>query len=196
MTEKGETCTAEVFDYETWKVTTETNVLWKSLHLEMETLPWGWRRKEGMDCFEVFVGNGKGKEGGGVGWFSELLGENGWELSRLSFILCILFNKQFIDLNSSSRISQNSAFSANSSHDFGIASFNSFNSSRYRIYQSFPLIKQSHSQSQTCRFRLLSTSESLLSFSLSYIRTMSIKSFTHWLKSNVVAFDKSTVSPI
>lgn len=39
MTEKGETCTAEVFDYETWKVTTETNVLWKSLHLEMETLP-------------------------------------------------------------------------------------------------------------------------------------------------------------
>ena len=39
MTEKGETGTAEAFDYATWKVTTETNVLWKSLHLEMETLP-------------------------------------------------------------------------------------------------------------------------------------------------------------
>ena len=95
-----------------------------------------------------------------------MLGENGWELGCLSFILCILFNKQFIDLHYSSRISQNSAFSANSSHDFGIASFNSFSSSRYRIYQSFPPIKQSHSQSQTRRFRLLSTSESLLFFSL------------------------------
>ena len=39
MTEKGEVCTAEVFDYETWKRTTETNVPWKTLHLETETLP-------------------------------------------------------------------------------------------------------------------------------------------------------------
>ena len=35
---------------------------------------WRWRRcreaeegrKEGMDCFEVFVGNGNGEEGGGM----------------------------------------------------------------------------------------------------------------------------------
>lgn len=72
----------------------------------------------------------------------------------------------FLYLHHSSRISQNSSFSANSSHDFGIVSFNSFNSSRYRICQSFPSLKQSHSQSQSRRFGLLSTSESFLFASL------------------------------
>lgn len=46
-------------------------------------------KKEGMDCFEVFVGNGKEEGGGGGGMegFSELLGENGWEFGHLSLIL-------------------------------------------------------------------------------------------------------------
>ena len=87
------------------------------------------------------------------------------------------FIHSFLYLHHSSRISQNSSFSANSSHDFGIVSFNSFNSSRYRICQSFPSLKQSHSQSQSRRFGLLSTSESF--FCLSYSRTISMKSFTH-----------------
>ena len=76
------------------------------------------------------------------------------------------FIHSFLYLHHSSRISQNSSFSANSSHDFGIVSFNSFNSSRYRICQSFPSLKQSHSQSQSRRFGLLSTSESFLFASL------------------------------
>ena len=96
------------------------------------------------------------------------------------------FTPRFFDpfsplfLRYSSRISPNSSCSASCSHAFGILSANSLNSSRFRTCQSAPPSKPTLSPNRAdcgCCLRL-----NLLSRPF-YIRTMSIKSFTHWLKS-------------